>query len=141
MNLNVVISKESNVFNDAFEIRTKVFVDEQGFRDIPDEIDGYAYHVAAYDGDKIIGCGRFFLENNNDYHIGRIAVLPEYRGKEVGTCIMLKIEEFLKELGGKNVVLSSQRRARIFYEKLGYAAVGEEFIEEGYPHINMKKSI
>lgn len=142
MDLNIVISKDENIRNDAYKIRVAVFVNEQGFRDVPDEIDSYAYHIAAYDGNRVIGCGRFFPEESSErYHIGRIAVLPMYRGKDIGTLIMFKIEVFLRELGVKTVVLSAQQRARTFYEKLGYIAVGEEFIEEDYPHINMEKNI
>lgn len=142
MDLNIIISKDENIRDDAYKVRVAVFVNEQGFRDVPDEIDSYAYHIAVYDGNEVIGCGRFFAEESaEEYHIGRIAVLPEYRGKNIGTSIMFKIEGFLKELGAKSVVLSAQRRARSFYEKIGYAAVGEEYLEENYPHINMRKSI
>lgn len=142
MDFNIVISKAAAIRNDAYRIRVAVFVNEQGFRDVPDEIDDYAYHVAVYDGDKVIGCGRFFAEGNPyEYHIGRIAVLPEYRSKNAGTLIMRKIEEFLKENGAKKAVLSAQRRALSFYEKIGYTIVGDEFLEQGYPHINMKKDL
>jgi len=140
MNLDIVISQEPNIRADAYKVRVAVFVDEQGFRDVPDEIDSYAYHIAAYDGDMVVGCGRFFPEGSTQYyHIGRIAVLPEYRGRNIGTAIMLEIEDYLKKLGSKGAVLSAQRRARSFYEGLGYLAVGEEYLEENYPHINMKK--
>ncbi len=142
MNLKVVISKELNVRDDAYKVRVSVFVDEQGFRDEFDEIDGYAYHIAAYDGNKVVGSGRLFSEhNNNEYHIGRIAVLSEYRGKNVGKAIMTEIERFAAEIGAECIVLSAQRRARGFYEKLGYIAYGEEYLDENYPHIDMKKNL
>ncbi len=142
MDLKILISKDVDVRNDAYKIRVKVFVDEQGFRDEFDDIDGYAYHVAAYDGDEVVGCGRFFSESDeNEYHIGRIAVLYEYRDKGVGALIMAEIEKFCVGLGVGNIVLSAQRRARGFYEKLGYIPYGEEYLDEGYPHIEMRKKI
>lgn len=142
MDLDVLISKDEKIRNDAYKIRVCVFVDEQGFRDEFDEIDGYAYHVAAYDGDKVIGCGRFFTDTDEkEYHIGRIAVLFEYRGMGIGAAIMMKIEEFCFNMGVEKVVLSAQKRAREFYEKLGYKACGEEYLDEGYPHILMIKKI
>lgn len=142
MDLKILISKDEKVRNDAYKVRVSVFVDEQGFRDEFDEIDGYAYHVAAYDGDKVIGCGRFFAESDEkEYHIGRIAVLSEYRGMDIGSAVMAEIERYCAELGVESVVLSAQRRARGFYEKLGYTAFGEEYLDEGYPHISMNKKI
>lgn len=142
MDLRILISKDEKVRNDAYKIRVKVFVDEQGFKDEFDEIDGYAYHVTAYDEDKVIGCGRFFSESNeNEYHIGRIAVLSEYRGIGIGSAIMSEIEKYCVNMGVESLVLSAQRRARVFYEKLGYKAHGEEYLDEGYPHIEMRKKI
>ncbi len=142
MNLNIVISKDEKTKNDAYKIRVRVFVEEQGFRDEFDSIDDYAFHIAAYDGDKVIGSGRFFSERNNgEYHIGRIAVLPEYRGKNVGSAIMRKIEEFAAEIKAEIIVLSAQKRAMAFYAKLGYEAYGDEYLDEGCPHIAMKKYV
>ena len=142
MDLRVLISKDERIRNDAYKVRVRVFVDEQGFRDEFDEIDDYAYHVAAYDGDKVIGCGRFFSESDEkEYHIGRIAVLSEYRGMDIGSAVMSEIEKFCVGLGVERVILSAQRRARGFYEKLGYIPYGEEYPDEGYPHIEMRKKI
>ena len=142
MDLKVVISKDNIVLNDAYTVRVKVFVNEQGFRDEFDDIDGYAFHVTAYDGEKVIGCGRFFSEtDNNEYHIGRIAVLPEYRGMGIGSAIMSEIEKYCVSMGVRRVVLSAQRRAIIFYEKSGYKSRGEEYLDEGYPHIEMIKNL
>ncbi len=140
MELKVVISKDKKVRDDAYKVRVCVFVDEQGFVDEFDEIDNFAYHVAAYDGDKVIGSGRIFPElNSSEYHVGRIAVLKEYRGQDVGSRIMSEIESFAFKIGASGLVLSAQRRARGFYDKIGYTAQGDEYLEEGYPHVLMKK--
>lgn len=140
MELKVVISKDKKVRDDAYKVRVSVFVDEQGFVDEFDEIDNFAYHVAAYDGEKAIGSGRIFPErDSSEYHVGRIAVLKDYRGQNVGSEIMREIEKFTAEIGVTGLVLSAQRRARGFYDKIGYEAQGEEYLEEGYPHVFMKK--
>ncbi len=142
MNLNIVISKDEKTKNDAYKIRTLVFVEEQGFKDEFDDVDGYAYHIAAYDGDRVIGSGRFFSEHNDgEYHVGRIAVHPEYRGKNIGSAIMLEIEKLAKKIKAVSIVLSAQKRAMCFYTKLGYEAYGEEYLDEYCPHIAMKKII
>lgn len=141
MDIKIVVSKNISVRKDAFEIRKSVFIDEQGFFDEPDSIDEIAWHAAAYDGDKVVGCGRMFPEYEGRYHIGRIAVLKEYRGMDIGTAIMNAFEKTAANESIYCIVLSAQRRARDFYLKLGYEAVGDEYLEEGYPHTFMKKMI
>lgn len=142
MSFNIIVSKDENIKNAAFVVRTRVFIEEQGFRDEFDEIDGYAYHAAAFDGNKVIGSGRLFSEHDgNEYHIGRIAVLSEYRGMDVGRHIMAELEKKAAEIGACRIILSAQKRAKGFYERLGYTAYGDEYLDEGCPHIAMKKYV
>ena len=141
MNLKIVVSNDNCVKNDAFKVRKAVFVEEQGFFDTLDDTDDISYHAVAYNGDQPVGCGRTFPEAKGSYHIGRIAVLYEYRNKNIGTMIMTELEKTAAMKGASFVVLSAQRRAYEFYLKLGYEQVGDEYLEEGYPHIFMKKRI
>ncbi len=141
MDVKIIVSKCASVRNDAFTIRRAVFIDEQGFFDELDTIDDIAWHAVAYDGEKIIGCGRMFPENEGKFHVGRIAVLKEYRGMNIGTEIMNAFERTAISDGIYCIVLSAQRRARDFYLKLGYEIVGDEYLEEGYPHTFMQKKL
>lgn len=126
-------------FNDAFYIRKTVFMDEQGFYDEFDEIDSYALHAVVYDKEKPIGCGRIFLENKNA-HLGRIAVLIEYRKMGVGRIIMKALENAAREnFEFSHFELSAQKRAIGFYKSVGYEETGEFYLDEGYPHITMIK--
>lgn len=142
MRLRIVISKEREVFHTAEKIRYQVFVDEQGFSSEieVDDVDSHAFHVVAFDGEKPVGAARYFGDCD-PYHIGRVAVIPEYRGKGVGSYIMRKIEGFAKENGAKELTLGSQLRVEKFYASLGYERVGEEFLDEGCPHIEMRKAL
>lgn len=141
MDINIVVDNDKKTIKDAFLIRKTVFVEEQGFYDELDSVDDIAFHAVAYDGDKVIGCGRMFSENNNSYHIGRIAVLDEYRNSGIGSAIMSSLEEKAASLNAECVVLSAQRRAFGFYIRLGYEPVGDEYLEEGYPHTFMRKKL
>ena len=139
--IRVIVSKDNAVKDAAFTVRKAVFTDEQGFFDELDSIDDTAWHAVAYVDDKIIGCGRIFQEGKESYHAGRIAVLSEYRGMGVGTKIMAELENTARSKGAADIVLSAQRRAVDFYLKLGYKSVGDEYLEEGYPHRIMRKSL
>lgn len=138
-NFTAKIYKGKENFDDAFYIRKTVFMDEQGFFDEFDDIDSVALHAVVYDGDKPIGCGRVFLENGNA-HLGRIAVLLEYRKMGVGRILMQALEQAArKNLEFSHFELSAQKRAIGFYKSVGYEEIGEFYLDEGYPHITMIK--
>lgn len=125
-------------FNDAYAVRKQVFMDEQGFSTELDETDKIATHVILYDNDKPIATGRIYQEND-EYHIGRICVLKAYRKNHLASIVM----QTLEEIGFKQtdtIYLSAQIQAKGFYEKLGYQAYGDEYMDEHCPHIMMKKS-
>lgn len=123
-------------------IRQEVFINEQGFEEEFDEIDEIAYHVVLIDEELPVATGRLFPHaEEGSFVLGRIAVLKSYRGKELGALVVSALCEKAKELGGKTAVLSAQTRARGFYEKLFFTAVGEEYMDEHCPHIQMKKPL
>ena len=124
----------------AREVRQKVFVEEQGFVNEFDDIDERAYHVCVFDGEQAVATGRLF-EDKTGWHIGRVAVLSEYRGQMLGKKVMLALEQKSKELGIKEVSLSAQVRAKGFYEKLGYKSLDDLHYDEYCPHVTMKLTI
>ena len=117
-------------------VREAVFIREQG---VPaelewDGLDENARHALAlsHQGDAI-GCGRIF----SDGHIGRIAVLPQWRKKKVGTAIMEALLDYAQEHDYKQVNVDAQTHAVPFYRSFGFAAQGKEFMDAGLPHIKM----
>ena len=105
---------------EAKDIRIKVFMEEQGFKDEFDDLDQECRHLVVFDQNKLIG---------------RIAVIKEYRGKKVGQYIVQSACSLLKG----TVCLHAQLQAKGFYEKLGFKAYGEIDYDEDCPHTWMKK--
>lgn len=129
---------------EAVKIRETVFVEEQGFRNEFDEIDQYAQHIVAYDRGEPIAACRFFgrdLEQKEEYIIGRIAVLKQYRGQNIGSLLLEAAEHEICRMGGKRVVLHAQVRAHKFYQKSGYREYGEIDFDEDCPHVWMRKEM
>lgn len=124
---------------DAFSIRKKVFIEEQGVpEDIElDSIDQTSVHIVIYDDDKPIGTGRL-LEEDGLTLIGRIAVLKEYRSQKIGSRVVNRLRAKAFENGAEEVHLHAQKAVQKFYEKLGFEAYGVEFEEAGILHISMK---
>lgn len=121
------------------KVRNKVFVEGQN---VPENIeedgkDDECYHVLLTRYDQPIATGRM----EKDGHVGRIAVLEEYRGMNFGTMIMNKLEDVAIRNGIKKLYLNSQSHAIPFYMKLGYEAVGDYFLEAGIEHKKMVKEL
>lgn len=117
-------------------IRDKVFIEEQG---VPEEIehddsDETATHFLITDRYIALGCGRLLPDGK----IGRMAVLPEHRGKGLGHLLLHYMVDYAKQHGYQRLYLHSQSYANGFYEAAGFAAFGEPFEEAGIPHTAME---
>lgn len=127
---------------DAVRIREAVFMNEQGFHEEFDAVDRTASHIVLYIEKTPAATCRFFPgQPEGVYIVGRIAVTKEYRGKGIGSRVLSAAEAAIRDAGGKQVILHAQQQARPFYEKLGYTAYGEPDLDEGCPHIWMRKDL
>ena len=117
-------------------IRTEVFIYEQQVPEAMewDEFDAISTHVLAsnFDGQPV-GTARLLP----DGHIGRMAVLKEWRGKGYGSAMLQKMLEELRNRRKQIVMLNAQASAVKFYEKFGFKVSGEEFLEAGILHVKM----
>ena len=129
--------------DDIIKIRTSVFIDEQGFKDEFDKIDETCTQIVLYDNKKPIATCRYFKEGEN-YHIGRVAIIKEYRGQGLGNYIIQIAETEIKNEGGRDkckIEVSAQVRVSEFYKKLGYKQVGNIYFDEYCEHIRMIKNL
>lgn len=121
-------------------VRRKVFIEEQYVpEDLEwDEWDAHSLHVLALDGDShAIGTGRLLQEHDMG-HIGRMAVLREWRGQGVGAAILNALIAAARERGLTEVMLNAQTHALGFYARSGFVAEGDEFPDAGIPHRRMR---
>ena len=121
-------------------VRRRVFIEEQGIPESEewDALDPVARHVLAVAKNRdVVGTGR--LEPTGK--IGRVAVLPQYRGTGVGSLIMGHLVNQATELGCTRVYLHAQTAAEGFYRRLGFRAEGPAFDEVGIPHVRMSLGI
>ena len=127
---------------EAAMIRRAVFMDEQGFVQEFDETDHLARHIVLFDGETPVAVCRFFPgDTPGDYIVGRIAVMKPYRSRGLGAEVLRAAENAAAALRGNTIRLHAQLSAKGFYEKQGYAAYGEEDLDEDCPHIWMRKTL
>lgn len=128
--------------DDLIAIRSEVFIDEQKVS-YQDEFEGddEAYiHIGIYDNGKVVGCVRAMKEDDAVY-IGRVAVKKSNRKNGIGRMLMNAAEDYGKNIGCKLAHIRAQTQARGFYEKSGYEAYGDTFLEVDIEHIAMKKAL
>jgi hypothetical protein len=121
------------------EVRNMVFIKEQHI-DPEIEFDGLddvAVHALVLFDGKAVGTGRIL----DDGHIGRIAIIKEFRAKGLGSKIVLSLIDEATNKGYPRVYLGSQKHAIDFYTKLGFQPFGDEFMEAGIPHLSMEKYV
>ena len=120
-------------------VREAVFIREQG---VPvelewDEFDADCIHLIAVDAaENAIGTARLLQQGENG-GIGRMAVLKEWRGKGVGDALMRHLMKEAAALEIQQLTLNAQAYAVGVYARFGFAAMGNQFLEAGIPHVKM----
>ena len=132
----------SELYN-LLALRTQIFVVEQQciYQDI-DNKDQKAIHVLGKIDGQLVAYVRIF--SPGDYFekasMGRVAVHGEFRSLGLGKKIVLRAQKAVEEYyNTSSIELSAQTYLKGFYEDLGYEAIGEEYLEDGIPHIKMIK--
>jgi predicted GNAT family N-acyltransferase len=101
-------------------------------RDEFDEHDceGTRYIVMLDDGYPVATC-RFYETCKDKVILGRVVVLPEYRGQHLGSRTIREAENWIKELGYKEIVIDSRVEVQEFYNKLGYKLTDSHVNQSG----------
>ena len=124
------------------QLRQEVFVIEQ---DCPyldaDGLDPQAMHLLGWSQEgELVAYLRVFSPGlvKEDWVIGRVVVSPRRRREGLGKAIMLEAHRQLKGREG-SIFLSGQSYLQKFYEDLGYQVCGEGYLEDGIPHLPMRR--
>lgn len=123
----------------AAPIRFAVFVEEQG---VPQEIelddhDARCVHAVAFEDGRAVATARLLP----DGHIGRMAVLKDWRGRGIGGEMLAKLMDRARRRGDREVFLTAQVHAIAFYRAHGFREEGEEYLEAGIPHRDMRRML
>ena len=127
----------------VLQLRSEVFVVEQNcvYQDI-DGKDKKALHVIGeFEGQTVAYCRLF---KSGDYFdqasIGRVIVKENFRDKKWGHDLIREaIEGISVNYGESQITISAQLYLKKFYGSHGFKQTSEEYLEDGIPHIEMKK--
>ena len=130
----------------ARALRQAVFVEEQGIArdDEWDEADqGAAHAVVSNLLGMPVATGRLLRDGDAEgqARVGRMAVDRALRGAGLGRQVIEALEQAARARGDQRIVLSAQRSAEAFYQRLGYQPYGEPYDEVGIAHIGMARAL
>ena len=90
-----------------------------------------ADYIVLLDDDFPVATCRLYPADSESMMLGRIVVLPEYRGRGLGRLAVNAAEQWAAERGFRKAVLESREEKVGFYEKLGYTADHSRIIRGG----------
>lgn len=128
----------------AFALRRDVFETEQN---VPRPLDRDAHdfnadHVVAFDErGRCVGTGRIVRLDARTCQVGRQATAKAHRGHGVGAQVLDALERMASLRGLAELVVHAQLPAEPFYAHRGYVKEGDVFLEEGVPHVLMRKRL
>lgn len=127
---------------DIMVLRSEVFVVEQNcvYLD-PDGIDKDSLHVFLRDEEGILAYARLFVKSKDPLTVQIGRVVAKVRRKGYGTIVLREcVRQAEDYFGAEEIILEAQTYARPFYEAEGFVQTSEEFLEDGIPHICMKRA-
>ena len=125
------------------QLRSKVFIVEQSciYNDV-DGKDQLAWHLAGTEDGNLIAYARMLPPGvvYTGPAIGRVVTSPSQRSSGIGRELMTRSIEHCENLFGySSITLSAQAYLKKFYESLGFFATGDEYLDDGIPHIEMTR--
>jgi len=126
------------------QLRSEIFVVEQDcvYQDI-DGKDQKALHILGYADNKLVAYTRVFKPGYyfEEASIGRVLVAKKERTNQYGYYIMkASIKAIETHYNERRIKISAQVYLKSFYNNLGFFEIGEEYLEDGIPHMAMVKS-
>lgn len=131
---------------ELLRLRSEVFVVEQNcaFQDI-DGQDHVAYHLLGQaPGGKLAAYARLFDAGlcYAEVSIGRVIVAPEFRRSGLGRELMQQaIGHCERYFAPQPIKIGAQQYLEKFYQDFGFVCCGEMYLEDGIPHIPMRRAI
>jgi predicted GNAT family N-acyltransferase len=135
-------ARDADEVRAALELRHEVFVVEQR---VPvdeemDEHDATALHLVAVEDGRVVATARVVMEGDTA-KVGRVAVAASARRRGIASRLIAACEREARARGGRRVTLAAQTGALSLYERAGYVAYGERFMDAGIEHLMMRKPL
>ncbi len=144
VNVNIgLIEFNSELYIESVALRQDVLRTPLGLKFTKENMtnDANEMHIAATDGDQLIGVLLLRPLTNHTVKMRQVAVSEAYQGKGVGKQLVAFCESLCTSMGFKQIELNAREVALQFYLSQSYEQIGEQFLEIGIPHFKMIKNL
>jgi ElaA protein len=107
-----------------------------------DDKDSNAWHLMGYKQETLVAYSRLIPAGVafDDVSIGRIITHPKYRGEGYGKeLVHISIKSVEEKFGRTPISIGAQKWLSRFYESFGFVNQEIEYLEDGIPHIIMRR--
>ncbi|MBS7559525.1 MULTISPECIES: GNAT family N-acetyltransferase [Pseudomonas] len=128
------------------QLRTEVFVVEQKcpYQEVDGrDLEGDTCHLMAWDDDRLLAYVRLLdpISQGGDVVIGRVVIAEQARGQGLGHALMEQaLKQAQRHWPETPIYLSAQAHLQDYYGRYGFIVAGEEYLEDGIPHIGMRRA-
>jgi len=128
---------------DALALRCRVFILEQGAYLDPDGIDRDSWHLLGRDDQGVLQAYLRVVDPGIKYEepsLGRVITSAETRGTGLGRALTAEgVARCDRAWRGQGIRISAQARLERFYRGFGFERVGEPYLEDNLPHLEMAR--
>lgn len=137
------ITPDDPAYAGELELRYRVLREPLGMTraEVAFPFESESLHLVAEDGGRVVGCVLFHPESATAGRLFQMAVRRDGQRSGLGRTLVATLEDELRRRGYRDVHLHARAEVVGFYERLGYAAFGEPFVEVGLAHRHMRKAL
>ena len=138
-----IIDHGTAEYRQMVKLRDDILRKPLGLRFTEDELEAEKDNllIAAFEDERILGCCMLVEEKPGIARLRQMAVLNDLQGKGIGRALMNFAENIARDRGFRHIRMHARSNAVGFYEKVGYRAIGEPFMEVTIPHFIMEKKL
>ena len=133
----------SEDYKKTVRLRDKILRKPLGLKFSSEQLEKEVFdiHIACFMENNLVGCLILSPIDDVTIKMRQVAVDENYQGKQIGKTIVKYSEEFAIRNGIKKITLHAREVVVLFYLKLGYKIIGEQFTEIGLPHYEIEKDL
>lgn len=138
-----VIEHGSAQYKDMVALRMEILRKPLGLKFSEEELEKEKKDllIGAFEDEKLLACCILTPLSSNSYKLRQMAVSQKMQRLGIGGLMLQFAEKLARDANYSTMILNARKSAIGFYEKMGYSIHGEEFIEVGIPHVEMRKKL